>query len=179
MIESKSIYFRLAEVSDAEFILGLRLNNGLNRYLSNTDASLESQRNWLMEYKSREKSGNEYYFVIVRKDTNIPIGVVRLYDFIIERNSFCWGSWILNSDKTRTAAIESALLVYEYAFRTLNFSRAHFDVRKDNISVVKFHKKLGAVEVGETKDDILFEYSLEEYESFYNLNKKYIETTPR
>lgn len=179
MIESKSIYFRLAEVSDSEFILDLRLNDGLNKFISNTDASLDSQRKWLLEYKSREISGDEYYFVIIRKDTDIPIGVVRLYNFIREKNSFCWGSWILNSDKTRTAAIESAMLVYEYSFRTLNFSRSHFDVRKDNISVIKFHKKLGAVEVGETSDDILFEYSFEKYKNFYNLNKKYIETTPR
>ncbi|EGC95627.1 hypothetical protein ECD227_1865 [Escherichia fergusonii ECD227] len=37
------------------------------------------------------------------------------------------------------------------------FKSAHFDVRKGNKSVCKFHERFGAFKVGETKDDFLYD----------------------
>ncbi len=155
---SKTIKMRPANVEDAEFILSLRLDQKYNNYISKVKDDIKFQKNWLLDYKDREREGKEYYFIIERND-GTRCGTVRLYDFVNE--SFCWGSWILNEDKTRFSAIESAFLVYRFGFDDLGFSKSHFDVRKDNKRVISFHEKMGAVKVGETEDSYLFEISKE------------------
>lgn len=154
-LKSKSIKFRLIEQSDAEFVLSLRLDNKYNSFLSKVGADLEAQRKWISEYKKDEESGLQYYFIIERND-GTPCGTVRLYDF--NGDSFCWGSWILNEDKTKYSALESAFLVYQHGFENLNFKKCHFEVMKENRQVIAFHKKLGAIETGE--DDLHFYFEI-------------------
>lgn len=141
--EGRTIYFRLVEKSDAEFIHSLRMDETYNKFLSTVDDDIEKQRQWIELYKTREKGNEEYYFIIHRKDNNMPIGTLRIYDFRPNENSFCWGSWILNENKTRYAALESAMCVYEFAFGELNYNRCHMDMRKDNKGVIAFHKRFG------------------------------------
>ncbi|MGQ7116015.1 hypothetical protein ACUOFC_65445, partial [Escherichia sp. TWPC-MK] len=52
--------------------------------------------------------------------------------------------------------MESALLVYHFAFVELGFEQSHFDVRKNNEKVIEFHKKMGAIEVSNNELDIFF-----------------------
>ncbi|WP_455425042.1 GNAT family N-acetyltransferase [Dryocola sp. LX212] len=165
---SKTIEFRLVEEDDAEFIYELRVNKDYNKHLSKTEGGVSTQKKWIKQYKEKESEGGEYYFIIQRADNKKRIGTVRLYDFIIEKKSFCWGSWILNNDKTPSSAIESALLVYNIAFNDLNFERSHFDVRKDNAKVVRFHTKLGAKIISENELDYFFNF---EKESYFNALK--------
>ncbi|GKW04580.1 MULTISPECIES: GNAT family N-acetyltransferase [Pectobacterium] len=169
-ISSKTISLRLATTSDAEFIFQLRVNDKLNKYISLVDGDIESQKKWLTNYKIKENNNLEYYYIIMRNDSKLPIGTVRLYDFINHKESFCWGSWILNENKTRSAAIESALLVYEVGFMHLGFKKCHFDVRKNNIRVIDFHKKSGAQLVTENDIDLFFVYT---HEAFLKLKEKY------
>ena len=162
-IEAKTVGLRLVQSSDAEFIYNLRVNDNLNKYLSSVSGGVENQRQWIEKYKEKEYAKEEFYFIIYRKDTKESIGTVRLYDFIKDENSFCWGSWILNENKTRFSALESALLVYELAFKKLGFEQSHFDVRKNNIKVVGFHEKFGALKVNENKLDYFFIYKKSDY----------------
>lgn len=152
MYESKTIKIRLVEESDAEFILKLRLDERYNKFLSDVNPDVQAQRDWIKKYKNDEVRKKQFYFIIERND-NIPCGTVRIYD--IQGDSFCWGSWILNENKTRYAAIESAFLVYKFGFDTLGLRKSHFEVRKGNERVISFHKKMGAVKISE---DELNEY---------------------
>ncbi|WP_127555569.1 GNAT family N-acetyltransferase [Saccharospirillum alexandrii] len=153
-LESKTIRLRLVEESDAPFILSLRLDERYNQFLSKVMADVESQKSWIKKYKEDESVGNQYYFIIERLDGS-PCGTVRVYD--LKDDSFCWGSWILNENKTRFSAIESALLVYDFGFQNLGFKKSHFDVMKGNDKVIKFHKQMGAIETGEDEDNYYFE----------------------
>lgn len=153
-LTSKSILMRLVEEQDAEFILSLRLNQNLNTFLSKVNADVEAQSNWIRHYKEDEAKGKQYYFIVERLD-GIRCGTVRLYDFT--EDSFSWGSWILNNDKTRYAAIENAFLVYEFGFDVLGFNKSHFEVMKGNDRVIAFHEKLGAIRVNEDDTNIYFE----------------------
>ncbi len=150
----KTIRLRLIDIKDAEFVLGLRLDGRYNQFLSVVKPDLIAQRQWILEYKNEELAGRQYYFIIERID-GIPCGTVRIYD--IRDDSFCWGSWILNENKTRYSAVESAFLVYDFGFDKLGFNKAHFEVVKQNKRVVSFHKKMGAFEVGEDETNIYFE----------------------
>lgn len=153
-LESKTIRLRLVEESDAEFILSLRTDNRYNNFLSKVSSDLQAQKDWIRSYKKDEEEKVQFYFIIERLD-GTPCGTVRIYDLRAE--SFCWGSWILNQDKTVYAAVESAFLVYEFGFNELEFKKSHFDVMKKNKGVVSFHEKLGAVKIGEDQDNFYFE----------------------
>jgi len=147
---------RLVEPDDAEYIYSLRINPDLNTHLSTPPASAQAQRQWINGYKAREAEQLEHYFVICAQ-LGQPCGVVRLYDY--SDTSFCWGSWILDAQKSRYSAIESALLVYEAGFGRLGFPGSHFDVRKENTKVISFHKKMGARETGQDELNLYFEIS--------------------
>lgn len=170
---SKSISMRLVELYDAPFICALRSNESFNKHLSKTNDSIIEQEKWIESYKEREDKQQEYYFIIKRNSDDKEIGTVRLYDFKNDIKSFCWGSWILNEDKIPSAALESALLVYKIAFTELGFEKSHFDVRKNNVKVINFHKKLGAQVVSENEIDFFFIYTKEVYLSIVEKYKKY------
>lgn len=144
MQQTKHIYLRLIQDADVDFLLSLRLNQNLNSYLNQVNDDKEQQLNWLQNYKQRELNGGDYYFVIVDKKLG-DIGLVRVYDIDYANKSFTWGSWIIREEnRPKYAAIESALLVYEFAFNELNLSLAKFVVDNKNLGVIKFHNRFGA-----------------------------------
>lgn len=160
-IRGRSIDLRPAGEDDAAFILRLRLDPALNTHLSATAPELEPQRAWL---RGCVADPHQYYFVIEDQQGE-AWGTVRLYDLLPAPDSFCWGSWIVRPGAPRKAAIESALLVYEFGFFRLGFGRSHFDVRKANTRVVDFHRRFGARTVGETEQDWLFHLDRADYEA--------------
>ncbi|EJL89603.1 GNAT family N-acetyltransferase [Pantoea sp. GM01] len=171
---SKSIFFELVTESDAGFILSLRNDNKYNQHLSQTSNDFEDQVEWLRKYKEREINNDEFYFIIKRKFDGEKIGTVRLYDFTDNPHSFCWGSWILNNDKTLSSAIESALLVYSFAFRELGFLQSHFDVRNENVKVIGFHKKMGAIEISKDNENTFFIYKKETFEANFESYNRFM-----
>ena len=102
-VEGPNLALRLITPDDAAYVHGLRIDPAYNQHLSEVSGTAEDQRRWIEGYKTREAEGREFYYIIERKDGR-PCGVVRLYD--LEADSFTWGSWILDSHKTRYAAIE-------------------------------------------------------------------------
>lgn len=158
-IAGKSINLRDVEISDAEFILTLRCDSQKAKFLHKTENDLAKQIAYIQSYKAKE---DEWYFIIESKGGE-RLGTVRIYD-VVDNDDFCWGSWIVKNGAPANVAIESVLLVYEYAFYTLGFTKAHFDVRKDNVKVRAFHKRFGAREVGENDKDVFYRFFREDYE---------------
>ncbi len=154
-LKSKTIRFRLVEETDAEFILSLRTDKRLNNFLSHVSNDLQTQIDWIRSYKLEEHNGAQYYFIIESLD-GVKCGTVRVYDFV--NDSFSWGSWVLNESKPRMAAVESALLVYEFGFNRLGFVRSHFEVMKGNLAVIRFHERFGAKKTGE--DDQYYYFNI-------------------
>jgi RimJ/RimL family protein N-acetyltransferase len=148
-VVGKTLTFRNAAGSDAGFILSLRTDAAKSRYLSAVSGGLGDQRAWLERYTEAD---GQAYFVIDYQGR--PVGTVRLYD--PQGESFCWGSWILSEGCPSHCAIESALIVYAYAVDHLGFSHSHFDVRKENERVWRFHERFGAQRVSETEKDYFY-----------------------
>lgn len=156
--KSRTIRIRFVEESDAEFILKLRLDEKYNNFLSGVNPDVLAQKEWIKRYKNDEVEKKQFYFIIERND-GVPCGTVRIYD--IKDESFCWGSWILNEDKTRYSALESAFLVYQFGFNELGLKKSHFEVRKGNEKVISFHKKMGAIKIAEDELNEYFNISKE------------------
>lgn len=150
----KTLTLRNADVKDAKFILSLRTNDDKSRYLSATSSDINVQIAWLESYAV---SCDQAYFIIESKGE--AIGTVRLYD--ARQSSFCWGSWILKDGSPSHAAVESALIVYAYAIDHLGFRSAHFDVRKNNDRVCKFHERFRAHITATTELDYFYSLDLQ------------------
>lgn len=173
--KTKNIKLRFVEENDAEFVLMLRTDPIKNKYLSQTGSALNDQIAWIHSYKSREKNNSEYYYVICCDD-NEQIGLVRMYDFRSEEQSFCWGSWILKQNSPVFAGIESAITIYEIGFDVCGFHKSHFDVRKDNVKVLKFHRNFGAKQIAEDELNFYFDFTSDDYASIKPKYSKFIRT---
>ena len=163
-VEGPNLTLRLIVPEDAAYVYGLRTNLAYNSHLSQVTGTVDDQREWIENYKAREAAGQEVYYVIERKD-GTRCGLVRLYD--IEADRFTWGSWILDENKPRKAALESAVLIYEVGFDGLDCDRAVFDVRVDNTHTLAFHRRFGARETGSDELNIYFDYPRERFEADY------------
>ena len=156
-----NVVFRNANKEDAAFVLELRLDPVKGRHLSKTSNDLNDQIAWLEKY---EKDDSQIYFIIESRGGE-RFGTIRLYDK--KDDSFCWGSWILKEGRPSGFALESALMVYHFALG-LGFTKSHFDVRKGNDSVWKFHERFGAQRVEETDEDYIYNISIDAFTNCSN-----------
>jgi len=170
-IQGKNINLRLAEVKDAEFILELRMQTHKTEFLSQVENNLEKQQAWLKNYKQKERTGLEYYFVIESKNGE-QLGLVRVYDLLSD--SFCWGSWLIKDGAPIYTAIESMLLIYNFGFHVLNKEMARIDVRNKNEKVLNIHKNFGAKVVEVDEIDTFFNLSKAVYLKKIDKFKKYL-----
>ncbi|HSL05495.1 MAG TPA: GNAT family N-acetyltransferase [Nitrospiraceae bacterium] len=124
--------------NDAAFVVELRSNPKLNRYLHTNSNRVEDQLAWLARYYECEGA---YYFVIERRTNGMPEGVIALYDIDMATSCGEWGRWILKPSSL--AAVESAYLVYRTAFELLGLNSVYCRTAADNQKVVSFHDSCG------------------------------------
>ena len=163
LLQGPRLRLRLVESDDAPYIYGLRTDSRYNQYLSSVIGTVDDQRDWIERYKIREAEGREYYYLIERRDSEIPCGVVRLYD--IAGESFTWGSWILDHNKPAKAALESAVLSFGAGFHNLACLRGVLDVRRENTHAQSFYRRFGMAEISSDDLNIYFEYQRDTFES--------------
>jgi RimJ/RimL family protein N-acetyltransferase len=154
-VEGHNLRLRLITTSDAEYVYGLRIDPAYNTHLSQVSGTAEDQRRWIEGYKAREAQRQELYYIIERKD-GVPCGTVRLYE--IGEHSFTWGSWILDHNKPRKAALESAVLSFGIGFGPLGMEVAHFDARRGNQKAISFYERFGAERIRQDAQDVFFKY---------------------
>ena len=171
LLEGKNINLRTVEIEDADFIYTMRQNRKKTKYLSKVTGTVDSQKEWIKNYKQREDEEKEFYFIIESKNKD-KLGLVRIYD--LKNDSFCWGSWLIKEDTPKTTAIESALQIYEFGFYKLGFEKSHFDVRKGNDKVIAFHQRFGAKIVSEDELDYFFNFEKSDYEIIKEKYKRYL-----
>jgi len=159
--QSDAVRLRLASESDASFLLSLRLDPSRNQNISATASDLSAQVEWMRTYAVRRSAGKEVYFVIEARGA--PQGSLRLYDYRLSDDSYCWGSWIIRPGAPSACAFSSLILAYDLGFGPLRFARARFEVRQANVSVWKFHEALGAKMVRENELTRYYEYTAQDY----------------
>lgn len=170
-IEKFGLYCRLVTEKDASFILKLRTDKNLSKYIHSTPNDINKQIEWIREYKKRERLGLEYYFVFEKN--NLAIGLNRIYN--ISGNTFTTGSWLFVSSALFESSIISAILTRDIAFFNLmleyedGFDGCHIDNKK----VIRFNKMIGLKETGRKYDNngeyITMSLSKNDYEN--NRNK--------
>ncbi len=135
--------FRLRPVrdSDTDFIVKLRTNPNLNRYINSGTLDAHKQLQWLSAYYQRD---GDYYFVVEKKTDKTPEGLISIYDVDKRFKVAEWGRWILKPNSL--ASTESAYLIYLCAFEVLLLEKLYCRTAKKNQQVVSFHDSCGATE---------------------------------
>ncbi|MBJ7533233.1 GNAT family N-acetyltransferase [Rhodomicrobium vannielii ATCC 17100] len=154
-IEGPNLVLRLIRLEDADYVHALRTDPAYNRHLSEVRGTAEDQRRWIEDYKAREADLRELYYVTERRD-GVRCGLVRLYD--IGKDSFTWGSWVLDCNKTRKAALESAVLSFGIGFVGLGLPTANVDAHVENEHAQVFNRRLGMTELHRDSRRIYFAY---------------------
>ena len=135
MLNNMSIEIRLVETEDAPFIVELRNDPRLGRYLSKTSSSITEQEKWIIDYKEREALKEEFYFLI--SENGIKRGLYRLYN--INKYSFTIGSWLFTKCEILNLPIFIDIIISDFGFDVLNIPILLFDVRKENKKVIHYH----------------------------------------
>ncbi len=167
--KSFGLEVRLVEEKDVDYILSLRTNKHLTRFIHQTDDDRGKQIDWIRSYKKREQEGREYYFIYFLNEK--PVGVNRIYNIFEYYGTI--GSWICNPGNETEVSLATYILMFDLMFDQIKLDITLFDVRKINKHVWKLHKLLGAQSVGESDIDYYFTLNKETYyknrENFINL----------
>jgi RimJ/RimL family protein N-acetyltransferase len=126
-------------IEDAEFIVDIRTDPRLSKYINATSPRVSDQVLWLERYFDRP---GDWYFVIIDNRNGQREGIVGIYDFNETLRVAEWGRWVLRPGSL--AAVESAALIYGTAFDRLNLDEIYCRTVADNKAVVSFHDSSGA-----------------------------------
>jgi hypothetical protein len=160
IIISEHFKYRLVLEQDAEFILQLRTNIRLNKYLNHTENNIELQKKWINDYRLRESNGLEYYYIFF--EDSEPRGTYRIYN--INNYSFTIGSWLFDSCNEKILPIIADLEIGDIGFYSLKKDIMIFDVRKNNKKVIRYHQLKEATIYNEDDDNIYFIIKKEDWE---------------
>lgn len=164
--------YRLVNEDDAQFIVDLRTNPERSRYIGVTDDSVDNQRQWIKEYKIREKDGLDYYFIY--SYGTIFAGVNRIYE--IDDNHFIHGSWVFSDKVPPFCSLAAALIAREIAYETLGLEEEidTSGIHERNVGVLQVSRSLGVEFYGtrETESGTFLLGRL--HKTTFNVNKKNI-----
>ncbi|MEM4244803.1 MAG: GNAT family N-acetyltransferase [Candidatus Nanoarchaeia archaeon] len=108
-------------------------------------------------HKEWEESSDIAHFLVFDRETSKPIGDVELHDIKYGESAVCR---IMIGDyrfRDKGFGAEAYKLLFEYGFKTFNLKKITAYVFCFNSPALRLHRKLGFLEVGRVKDDIVFE----------------------
>ncbi len=144
-IIGKYVDLKSIDVEDAEFTLQIRQDPIFVKYLPRVNNTLEQQKQWIV--RQREKS-DDYFFVVLNKSGD-RIGTIGVYG--LETDHPESGRLALKGDAYEN--FEATLLLYEFAFNTLNIQVLFGFVYKENKRANRFNAQFGVRVISEYLDE--------------------------
>jgi RimJ/RimL family protein N-acetyltransferase len=133
--EGYGVRLRPVTVEDAAFIVWLRNLQHARGRVGDSATEVASQQAWQNDYFARP---GDYYFII-QTPGGIPLGTYGLWD--LADHSAESGRWIARPDVP--AAIPSAILGLDLAFRRLGLSQLRVKTVSTNLPVLSLNRKFG------------------------------------
>lgn len=143
-IEGKFVILRSVIEEDAEFILRLRNDSEISKFLPTLNVTRDQQKTWITKQRLDNDS---YYFIIEDKDCN-PIGTISVYN-IIEKHAET-GRFCSIGDSVQN--MEAAVLNDDFIFQTLKLDYLDIWVYKENKPVLALNQGFGCEWDGEDFD---------------------------
>lgn len=139
-LEGNLIDLRLVKESDAKFIMNLRTNENISRFISLTSVNINEQIQWIKNYKLREEKKEEFYFIVENKN-GLSCGTVRIYNINYKSKETTWGSFILDKIRPEGASSEVIDLSLNFISKELKLEKVYLDVRKENYKAIHIYEK--------------------------------------
>src|SRR4051812_41356722 len=133
--EGFGVRLRPVRMEDAAFILRLRNMDHAKGRVGDSAADVTGQEKWLRTYFDR---AGDYYFIIETLG-GIPVGTYGLYN--ASDASAESGRWIIRPDVP--AAIPSAVLAFDIAFKKLGLKEVRVTTVSTNRTVLSLNLRFG------------------------------------
>lgn len=148
-------------------IVSLRSDPARTQYMLTLDNDVESQVQWIREYKKREKEGTDYYFIYYDPN-NRPIGLNRVSHIDYQNKNCKESSWIVVKGLSQEAWIMQ-IIKAEIVFNILNLKEIWGEVHKENKRAIRIFELFNYT-LTDNKSDF-YKLTLEKAEFFDSLNK--------
>lgn len=145
VIEGKFVNLRAVNPEDAEFILKIRNDEGISKYLPPLNVTIEQQQGWI----NKQRSDTDSYYFIFEDKTGTSLGTISVYN--IEDNHAEVGRFCSFGDSVQN--MEAAYLFDVFIFNDLSISYLDIWVYKNNRPVVMLNQGLGCKWDGEKIDE--------------------------
>ncbi len=147
-LEGKYVNLRSVTEDDAEFILDIRNNPQISKYLPPLNVTVEQQRQWITKQRADNDS---YYFVLESLHGDKKgevIGTISIYD--IDGNHGESGRTCSLGDPFES--IEAHILFFDFIFCKLNLDYTTGWVYEENKGVIAMNNSYGIEWVGNKVD---------------------------
>lgn len=136
MVKVKGVCTQLEEVSLNYIadIVHLRNDSKYNKYLFQSELTVENQLKWI---ENNKRKGDNFNFVILDKNDSFK-GTISIYDIQNNRGEF--GRFIATNSIN---AVEAEYLLLKFSFENLKLESVFCQTNIDNSSVWQMHSKLG------------------------------------
>ena len=175
VLESNRIIIKPVEQEDLPFLLNLRWDSDIMKYLIHDPISLKSQQAW---FESTTKSNDMPFSIFVKEDANSSemaiAGTVGLYNFNHRHQRATWRLRISSNFQGKGIGFEAIHMILDYGFNTLNLNKIVSDSFVDNIAIIKLSKKLGFAEEGVVKSHYFHQGRFRDAINFGLLRKDFI-----
>lgn len=153
MIQGIKVSLRPITLSDTDLIVNWRNKPEVRtQFVYQKPFTAEGHRHWM---ETKVKTGEVVQFIIVSRETNMPIGSVYFRDIDRENNSAEYGIFIGETECFgKGYGSETAQLFLKFGFEELNLHRIFLRVFSDNIRAIKSYKNAGFIEEGVARDMI-------------------------
>ena len=143
-LEGKYVYLRSVTEDDAEFILKVRNDPRVSKYLPPLNVTVDQQRQWISKQRA---DSNSYYFILETPDL-VPIGTLSIYDIVGDHGE---GGRSCSIGEP-AANIEASVLLNNFTFETLGLSYATIWVYEENKAVIALNEAFGYEWTSEGED---------------------------
>lgn len=161
-LDIEKIYLREISSLDTDNIIKWRNSPHVKQnFIYQKDLTREEHEFWL---KTKVESGKVQQFIIVEKESNVPIGSVYLRDIDYNNSKAEFGIFIgekigLNKGYGTLAA----KIIIKYGFNQLELNKIFLRVFEYNVHAIRSYEKVGFIKEGLFKQDVCID------NKFYNI----------
>lgn len=145
-LEGKYVNLRSVTEDDAQFILDIRNNPQISKYLPPLNVTVEQQRQWI----SKQRADKDSYYFIIETPTGNPLGTLSVYD-IVDNHAETGRTCCLGEPYH---SIEASALLTDFIFNILGLDYNTCWVYEDNKAVISLNQSLGCEWVDRKVDEI-------------------------
>ena len=134
-LEGRYVTLRSVEESDAEFILSVRNDPRISKYLPPLNVTVEQQRQWI----SKQRADKDSFYFLMESPMGEALGSISVYDIsdgTAETGRFC-------SFGDPASNIESCIILNDFCFDVIGIKTIHIWVYENNKPVISLNQSFG------------------------------------